>query len=343
MHLMIITPAKPDSKAGNRATAERWKRLLEDAGHSVAVVTEYQGEPCDALIALHAWRSVVAIRRFCEAWPDKPLIVALTGTDIYRHQHEYPDDTLFSIAQADALIGLHDLVAQDIPARFSDKLVTLYQSAVGPESHPAPGSAPDSASFDVCVIGHLRQEKDSLRAAYAARLLPENSMIRVLSAGKPHDQEWRRKAEQETANNHRYQWLGELERADTRALMANSRLMVISSVMEGGANVVSEACRAGLPVIASDIPGNIGLLGDYYGGYFPVGDDQALANTLYRAEQEPAFLAMLTEQVSQLSGRFVPARERASLEQALDLAIRRCLQQRQADAESPNPSEKPAR
>lgn len=324
MKIVIITPAEPGSKAGNRATAERWKALLGNAGHRVSVVTEYRGEPCDAFVALHAWRSVRAIRQFRETRPGKPLIVALTGTDIYRHQHEFPQDTLYSITEADALIGLHELVANDIPAGFATKLVTLYQSAEGPESLPSPQPAQANAGFGVCVIGHLREEKDSLRAAYAARLLPDDSSIRVLCAGKPHNGEWQRMAEREMEQNPRFRWLGELEQDEIRQLMANSQLMVISSVMEGGANVVSEACRAGLPVIASSIPGNIGLLGKDYPGYFPVKDERTLAGLLYRAEQHPEFLAALKVQVSQLAGHFVPENEQASLEQALTLAVQRC-------------------
>ncbi|WP_417566657.1 selenoneine biosynthesis selenosugar synthase SenB [Marinobacter sp.] len=320
----MITPAEPGSKAGNRATAERWKLLLEKAGHSVSVVTQYHGEACDAFIALHAWRSVGAIRRFRQSWPDKPLIVALTGTDIYLHQQEFPEDTLCSMEEADALIGLHELVAEDIPTRFVGKLVTLYQSAVGPEAYPLPQPAQARAGFGVCVIGHLREEKDSLRAAYAARLLPGDSRIQVWCAGKPHSDDWQRMAEQEMEQNPRFQWLGELEQDEIQQLMANSQLMVISSVMEGGANVVSEACRAGLPVIASDIPGNVGLLGRDYPGYFAVKDERALADLLYRAEQHPDFLATLKTQVSKLEGRFVPEAEQASLEQALNLALQRC-------------------
>ena len=110
--------------------------------------------------------------------------------------------------------------------------------------------------------------------------------------------------------------------------MANSQLMVISSVMEGGANVVSEACRAGLPVLASDIPGNVGLLGRDYAGYFPVGDEQALAGLLQHAETEPAFLESLKAQVGNLAKRFLPEKEQASLEQALRLAMHRCSQGR---------------
>lgn len=323
MQITLITPAMPGSRAGNRATAERWQRLLQKAGHQVKVVTDYTGEPCDAFIALHAWRSVSAIRCFRQCWPHRPLIVALTGTDVYRHQHEYPEDTLYSMAEADALIGLHDQVGNDIPGELADKLVTLYQSADGPERFPPAQPEVADAAFNVCVIGHLREEKDSLRAAYAARLLAPESRVEVFCAGKPHDERWQTMAEQEITGNPRFHWLGELGQEQTRQLMANSRLMVISSVMEGGANVVSEACRAGLPVIASRIPGNLGLLGEAYPGYFPARDTRALADLLQRAEQEPAFLAALQRQVAELAGRFLPEKEQASLEQALGLAIRR--------------------
>lgn len=332
MKIIITTPAEPGSKAGNRATAERWQALLAAAGHSVTVITEYGGEPCDAFIALHAWRSADAMRRFRQAWPHKPLVLALTGTDIYRYQHECPEDTIYSMAEADALIGLHAQVDRDIPPQYACKLVTLFQSADEPDAHPSPTTGRATVSFNICVIGHLRNEKDSLRAAYAARLLPEDSDIQVFCAGKPHTAEWQRMAEQEMQQNPRFQWLGELEKKEMGQLMTNSRAMVISSVMEGGANVVSEACRAGLPVIASNISGNVGLLGKNYPGYFPVKDEQALAGLLYRTEQEPDFLATLKSRVNALARRFVPDKEQASLEQALSLAIQRC-----SDRTTPNP------
>jgi len=83
------------------------------------------------------------------------------------------------------------------------------------------------------------------------------------------------------------------------------------------------ACRAGLPVIASDISGNTGLLGEDYAGYYPVGDTQALANVLERAESDAGFLEQLREQVGQLASRFTPEKEQESLEQALALAVQR--------------------
>ncbi|HET8801328.1 MAG TPA: selenoneine biosynthesis selenosugar synthase SenB [Marinobacter sp.] len=322
MHILLITPAEPGSKAGNRATAERWQGLLAQCGHTVSVITTYHGEPCDLLIALHAWRSHDAVQRFRASWPDHPLIVALTGTDIYRHQREYPEQTRYSMLEADALIGLHHQVAADIPEEFGDKLITLYQSA--PQPRPTGRQHDTAGSFDVCVVGHLRDEKDSLRAACAARLLPEDSRIRVLCAGKAHNEYWQNLAVREMQRNPRFRWLGELEKQDTEALLSASRLMVISSVMEGGANVVSEACRAGLPIIASAIPGNIGLLGDDYPGYYPAKDEQALAGLLFRAETDPGFLQALTRHVSALSDRFTPEQELQALERALALAGQRC-------------------
>ncbi len=318
----MITPAIPGSKAGNRATADRWKLLLEQAGHRVAVVTEYQGEPCDLFLALHAWRSHQAIHLFREKYPEKPLVVALTGTDIYYHQHMYPEPTLGSMQVADALIGLHAQVGDDIPEVFRDKLITLFQSAGQPDSYKGKTDSVTS-HFDVCVLGHLRDEKDSLRAALAARLLPRDSRIHISCAGKAHNAHWEKLAKQEMHENPRFRWLGELEKADVARLMADSRVLVMSSIMEGGANVVSEACRAGLPVIASDISGNRGLLGADYTGYYPVGDTQALADTLERAENDAGFLMQLQEQVGKLASRFTPEKEQKSLEQALALAVQR--------------------
>lgn len=315
MNITLITPAPPGSRAGNRATAERWGQLLEQAGHRVAIVTEYSGEPCDLFIALHAWRSHDAVVRFRAQHPATPLIVVLTGTDIYDHQHRFPEPTQESMALADCLVGLHHRVGGDIPSHFADKLTTVLQSADKPAS-----ACGQKEGFDICVIGHLRYEKDPLRAAMAARQLPETSAIRVINAGKAHSPEWEDKARAEQRANPRFQWLGEVDKPAIQQLMLRSRAMVISSVMEGGANVVSEACRAGLPVIASNISGNIGLLGDDYPGYFHVGNDTDLARLLQRVEQSPDFLEELSARVGALADSFTPEAEQTALLTAIDRA-----------------------
>jgi len=74
--------------------------------------------------------------------------------------------------------------------------------------------------------------------------------------------------------------------------------MIISSIMEGGAHVVSEAIAIGIPVIASDIPGNRGLLGNSYPAYYPVGDQVALSKLLTKVETNQAFYQKISEAIT---------------------------------------------
>ena len=79
-----------------------------------------------------------------------------------------------------------------------------------------------------------------------------------------------------------------------------------------------------MPATPLDSPMYRGLLGDDYPGYFPVRDEQALADLLLKAETDPEFLQDLESRVARLAARFTPDREQASLEQALALACQRC-------------------
>ena len=124
--------------------------------------------------------------------------------------------------------------------------------------------------------------------------------------------EMRRRAHEEEAANPRYRWLGELPRSETLRVLARSRLLVLTSRMEGGANVVSEAVVARVPVISSRISGSIGLLGEDYPGYFPVGDTQSLASLLTRAETDETFYESLEDRCAKRATLFDPARERES-------------------------------
>jgi glycosyltransferase involved in cell wall biosynthesis len=93
---------------------------------------------------------------------------------------------------------------------------------------------------------------------------------------------------------------------------------VLSSKLEGGANVVSEAIVAGVPLLASRIAGSVGLLGENYPGYFRVGDTPGLAALLHRAETDPAFLTGLRSHCRKLVPLFDPRRERAAWSRLLE-------------------------
>ena len=308
MKISLVTPAGKQSRSGNRATAARWAGILRDLGHRVQVSEADDGADSDLMVAVHAWRSAESIDQFAALHPDRPLVVALAGTDIYRFQESHPEITHGSMEKATALVCLHDLVDRAIPAQFHQKLHVIHQSAA-PLPKPR---APSKRYFDVCVVGHLRDEKDSLRAALAARLAPSESRLRVLHLGKAHNDEWAQAGTDEMARNPRYIWRGETPGWKVRRLFGTCHAMVMSSRMEGGANVVSEAIVAGLPVIASRIDGNVGLLGADYDGYYPVEDEVALAALLQRAETDSAFMTRLSDQCRARAGLFDPAMERAA-------------------------------
>jgi putative glycosyltransferase (TIGR04348 family) len=285
----------------------RWARILRQLGHRVHIAHRYDGAAADLMIALHAWRSADSIRTFRERYPDRPLIVGLSGTDIYGYIDRDRAPVLRSLACANRLVALQELARRRVPARFRDKLRIVYQSALPVRR----GRADRTDSFDVAVIGHLRDVKDPFRAAQAARRLPASSRIRIVHLGAAETPAWAAAAKAEMAINPRYVWRGDRPRADVRRLLGRARAMVLSSLSEGGANVISEAVAAGVPILATRIDGSLGLLGRGYPGYYPVGDTEALARLLIRIETDPAFLKRLKRAIARRAPLFRPAREKA--------------------------------
>ena len=85
--------------------------------------------------------------------------------------------------------------------------------------------------------------------------------------------------------------------------------MALTSTQEGGANVISEAIVAGVPIIASNISGNTGLLGNNYPGLYPVSDEHALARMFKQAENDLVFLERLESACNELRPKFSPKLE----------------------------------
>jgi putative glycosyltransferase (TIGR04348 family) len=302
--LFIVTPAGAGLRNGNRHTALRWATLLRASGHRVRVEVAWDGEPCDALIALHARRSHDSIARYSSL--KKPLIVTLTGTDLYRDLPESAEARA-SLELADRLIVLQDAALAELDASVRHKARVVYQSA-----DPRLPHRPPKAPFRVAVIAHLRAEKDPLRAVAALAHLPAEN-IEVLQIGEALDAWFGKEAQAWAAREPRYRWLGSLTHRQALGWMAKSHVLVVSSVMEGGANVIAEAARIGTPVIASRVSGNIGMLGADYPGYYPLADDAALAALLVEAAHDRRFYQRLKSALRARRKLFAPAAERASL------------------------------
>ena len=305
MKIALVTPAPAQLHTGNRTTADRWARLLSQLGHQVNVQKSWDGEECDLLIALHARRSFPAIQRFRQEHPIAPLVVALTGTDLYGDL-ESSAEAICSLELASRIVVLQALAAEAVPESARRKVRVIYQSAEG----PSPSAQGEESRFQVCVLAHLRAVKDPLRVAYAVRGLPSLSKIQVKHAGAVLDPDFGRQVEAEQRTNPRYHWLGPLAHENAMDLLARSHMLVLTSHLEGGANVISEAIAISIPVISSLIPGSAGILGSDYPGYFPVGDSAALREQLLRAESDDRFYRDLQQWVARLHPLVSASRER---------------------------------
>ncbi|MDO9467294.1 MAG: selenoneine biosynthesis selenosugar synthase SenB, partial [Thiobacillus sp.] len=232
MRIVLITPYGREHRNGNWHTAARWARFLREAGHTVRAQVEWDGRSADLMLALHARRSFASIRAFAERYPSRPLLLALTGTDLYRDIHENRDAQQ-ALELAHLLIVLQDRGADELPAHLVARTRVVYQSS------------PDVArlrasprSFEVLVIGHLRAEKDPFRAALATAYLSEHSLIQVTHLGRALDKDMADTAELAQIKLPRWHWAGDVPHKTVLKRLARAQLMVISSVMEGGANVI---------------------------------------------------------------------------------------------------------
>jgi putative glycosyltransferase (TIGR04348 family) len=263
----------------------------------------YDGKSYDLLVALHARKSHRSIINFRRQHPAAPLIVALTGTDLYRDL-QTNQRAQESLDIATRIVALQPKATEGLLPRWRKKTRVIHQSVENGQTVTSGRSAkararkPDASersngSFDVCVVGHLRAVKDPFRTAIAARSLPDSSKIRVLQVGGAMTGAMANRARKEMRTNKRYRWLGDQPQSRVFQILNKSSLCVLSSRIEGGANVLSEAIAASVPILASRIDGNVGILGANYPGYFGAGDTRQLAGLLARAETSPEYLAEL--------------------------------------------------
>jgi putative glycosyltransferase (TIGR04348 family) len=305
--VVLVSPAMAASNNGNWHTAHRWAQFL--SGYCDIALLPRWPSPCTAsteplaMVALHARRSAGSIQAWASAWPGKPLVVVLTGTDLYRDIHT-DANARQSLALASHLVVLQDAGLAALPDAWHGKARVIYQSAPALKPASKPGHR-----FGVLMVGHLRDEKDPLTFMGAA--------AHGFAAGIHFDQIGLaltpRYAEQACATAQRlphYRWLGGLPRAQTRQRIRRAHLLVNCSLMEGGAQVILEAVQSGTPVLATRISGNIGMLGTGYAGYFAPGDEAGLAALVRRCAAEPDFYGLLQSQCAERAPLFAPPTEK---------------------------------
>ena len=115
----------------------RWQRLLEELGHSTELVQSWEGDEAQVLIALHARKSFDSIRRFHEVRKGAPLVVTLTGTDLYRDL-DRSEEVLRAVDMATRVVALQPAALERLPRAVHDKVHIILQSAEPPPSPRGP-------------------------------------------------------------------------------------------------------------------------------------------------------------------------------------------------------------
>jgi putative glycosyltransferase (TIGR04348 family) len=307
---LIVTPAPAGTRLGNRITAQRWQRILRELGLRARVARAWRGEDCDLLVALHAHKSAASVRAFRAAHPARAIVVALTGTDVYAPRG-VDAISRSSIERADRVVVLQPEAMRALDPRSRRKARVIFQSAERANARSGLRSRA-SGAFEVVALGHLRAVKDPLLAALAARMLPASSRARIDHYGAGLDERLVQRARRESETNARWSWRGERSHAQILAILARANAFVQTSRAEGGSSAMSEAIVARLPILATRIPGAVGMLGRDHRGYFEVGDARGLARLLERCEHDARFRSELQRASARHARLFTKARELAA-------------------------------
>lgn len=309
--IVIATPADAAANNGNWRTAHRWRGLFGRGFQTIVQnASDTLGADADGagmLIALHARKSANVIREFRRTHPTAPILLVLTGTDLYRDLAD-SRDAQESVATAHAIVLLQEDACRHLPAFAQSKSHVIYQSA----KTLAPAAKP-SGVLRCVVVGHLRSEKspETIFSLIEDEICAPN--IHILHIGSGLDDTLARKATQLSKRNANYRWCGTLPHGLTRAAIKRAHLLIHPSIMEGGANVIAEALTSGTPVLASRVSGNVGMLGTEYPGYFPVDDAAALGALLNRSLNDRRFFASLENASSARAPLFSVEAERSAL------------------------------
>jgi putative glycosyltransferase (TIGR04348 family) len=309
--LCIVSPALADANNGNWQTAQRWAHMLSGQYETRISSAWPDGQDADVLLALHARRSAPSIAAWAQTYPARPLVVALTGTDLY-HDIHHDSDAKRSLQLAHALIVLQDQGAAELPPALQSKAHVIYQSSTA-----LPSVSKTIAHLRVLMVGHLRDEKNPQLLWQAAQALSADDGIYIDHIGKTLNSALGQQAQRVASQYSHYRWLGEQPHAHTRRSIQRAHVLVHPSRLEGGAHVIMEAVLSGTPVLASRVPGNVGMLGADYAGYFDPDNAQQLVALLRECRQTQTqvdgLLTKLTHACQTRAALFQPEREQADL------------------------------
>ena len=126
LRILIACPAPAGTRFGNRITALRWRSILRELGHRATIsdTVERRLDRFDVLVALHARRSHAQVAVARSDFPDLPIVVAVTGTDLYRDGKA--SETQSSLLMANAIIVLQPHALDELSSTQRRKAKVIY-------------------------------------------------------------------------------------------------------------------------------------------------------------------------------------------------------------------------
>lgn len=321
MKISISSPFPADSLQGNSVSGRRISGLLSDAGHQVEIFQDGFAADCDFLIALNAWRSAGVIEQFATVqgtvsdrtgYNDKVyrvqsrprLVVIMTGSDLFPLDGILKAETLRSIQLADAIVVTQDQARDKINhplVREIRKSIELPAEIIDYEGFPKRTTPP----FRGMLVAHLREQKNPF--LYLRSIPHLKTPIQIHHYGNANSMEFRENAGKYSSEA--YEWKGEVPRSDLLKALKNADFLLNTSYIEGSSNAIYESIALGTPIIASAIPGNIGVLGKDYPGLFHLDDSKSLASILDTFSTSESFRNRIQEWCDALKVDFDPRRE----------------------------------
>lgn len=340
MKLLFLDPALANRTSGNQTTSLRISEYWQSLGHEVQSVS-VRGTPLerehlkdlirtsDLILALHSGHCHEVLELWREMGKPIPLIFLVSGTDLFEpllNTRTFSADFISACEDAHSIVtfaqGFDRLFSSFGKECWAEKNQTIFQGA-----SPVSWKMADHDPRHAVVIGHLRFIKDPWISVRALEIL--QSSLRAVGPGfqiqhfgtslDPGTEEEIRNAQKRFPGpDWKWESRGAVTGKEIRAVMSSAPLLIQPSIHEGGANVVGEFLVSGLPIIASNAPGNVGLLGEDWPGLFGVGDDQGLADLLQQWLESEEFRKRLFVASSELSQQHDRVHEKVAWERLLN-------------------------
>lgn len=300
--ILIYSPFAVGTAQGNAISASRLESMINDFGYVPRVeANEYSGAQASLAIILNAWRSAEVIQHFKKVNPTSAVIILITGSDINHKDFGSADSVVRkAMDAADALVMLHDIEFDTLPFYLQKKCTVIYPSVDLPKSL---SHQPNQQYFEVILSGNIRAVKNPELAVKIAQLLPENAGIKIRAYGNV-ESEYREMLQKANDTLPSFHWAGQVSHMQNLEKLQSAHLLLNTSHAEGGANAICEALSIGIPVIASDIRGNIGMLGKFYAGLFTKNNAEMAVELLIKARQNPHFYTYLKQQTKERATKF---------------------------------------